>query len=72
MSYVELQSSVKKLSKAEKLGLIQFIVSELARDEGMNIIRDSDAYPVWSPYDAFEAVDVLYQELKKENIVYDE
>jgi hypothetical protein len=71
MSYAELQSSVKELSKIEKLGLIQFIVSELAKEEGINLIKDRDIYPIWSPYEAFEASDILYEALKKEKIIYE-
>lgn len=71
MSYAEIQLSIKKLSRREKLRLIQFIVSELANEEGINLIRDSDSYAVWSPFDAVEAADALYEELKKENIFYD-
>lgn len=71
MSYAELQSSVKQLSRVEKLGLIQFIASELAKEEGINLIKDRDAYPVWSPFDAFEASDILYEALKKEKITYE-
>jgi hypothetical protein len=71
MSYAEIQSSVRKLSRVEKLGLIQFIISELAKEEGINLIKDSDSYPIWSPFDAFEASDILYSELKKEKIYYE-
>ncbi len=71
MSLVELQSSVKILSRVEKLSLIQFIVSELAKEEGSTIFKNGGVYPIWSPYDAFEAADTLYNELKKEKISYE-
>lgn len=71
MSLAELQSSVKTLSRFEKFRLIQFIVSELAIEEGDTILRSDGTYPIWSPHDAFEAADILYNELKKENISYE-
>jgi hypothetical protein len=70
MSGAELQSTVKRLSRVEKLKLIQFIVSELAKQEKTATLKNSETYPIWSPYDAFEAADTLYNELKKENIHY--
>jgi|YNPBryBLVA2012_1023415.scaffolds.fasta_scaffold09060_2 hypothetical protein len=33
--------------------------------------RDSGSYAVWSPFDAFEAADALYAELKKEEVYSD-
>ena len=71
MSLLELQSSVKTLSRVEKLELVQFIVSDLAVEEGATILKNGGKYSIWSPYDAFEAADTLYNELKKENISYE-
>ena len=59
MSLAELQSSVKTLSRFEKLRLIQFIVSELAIEEGDAILKSGGTYPIWSPYDAFEAAEYI-------------
>lgn len=71
MSLTEVQSSVKTLSRFEKLRLIQFIVSELSIEEGDTMLKNGETYPIWSPYNAFEAADTLYNELKKEKISYD-
>lgn len=60
---MRLKSSVQKLSKAKKSG---FVVSEFAKETGINLIHDSESHPVWSPFDAVEASDKLYAELKKE------
>jgi hypothetical protein len=42
---------------------MQFLVSELAAEETDLLKPDLD-YPVWSPYDAFEAANTMLQVLK--------
>ncbi len=71
MQLNELQSVVKKLSRLDQLSLIQFITYELVKKEHSAKIENGKEYPVWSPYDASEAADILLNELKKENIIYD-
>ncbi len=71
MNLNELQSAVKKLSRLDQLSLIQFITYELAKQEHSVIIENGKEYPVWSPYDASEAAAILLDELKKENISYE-
>lgn len=39
---------------------------ELAREEGV-ILEAATQYPLWSPYNAFEAADALLKELKSED-----
>jgi hypothetical protein len=42
---------------------MQFLVIELAKGEGA--VLDAAAYPLWTPYNAFEAANVLLEALKE-------
>ena len=54
MTLNELLPSLQALPRAEKLHLIQMLAADVARDEGTTFSEAATAYPVWSPYDAFE------------------
>lgn len=58
MSLTDLVPVVQALPRADKLQLKQFLVTELAREEGISLITAHD-YPIWSPYDAFDAAATL-------------
>lgn len=63
MSVAELLPALKELPRADKLRIMQSLISELAREEGA--ILDAGAeYPVWSPYDSFQAAIRLSNDLK--------
>ncbi len=63
MISVELLDSLRTLSRGEKLHILQVLVSELAQEEAQ-LLRSEGAYPIWSPYDAYEAADTLLTMLK--------
>jgi len=54
----DLMTALRDLSRADKLRAMQLLVIELAKDENALLLSEGD-YPVWSPYDAFEAAQVL-------------
>jgi hypothetical protein len=66
MSFVEMLPSVRALSRIEKLQLIQLLAEDLARAEESTILMAGQSYPLWSPDRAYEAADVLLQELEAE------
>ncbi|MBI3764475.1 MAG: hypothetical protein HY260_21760 [Chloroflexi bacterium] len=63
MSLTEILPALHELPRVDKLRVIQFLVIELAKDEGVNLLEPNKAYPVWSPYNAFEAASVLLNAL---------
>jgi hypothetical protein len=63
MISAELLHSLCTLSRADKLYLMQFLVSELAQ-EASDLLKPGLAYPMWSPYDAVEATDAMLAVLK--------
>jgi hypothetical protein len=63
MMSIELLNTLRALNRAEKLHVLQVLVSELAQEEA-NLLRPGVTYPVWSPYDAHEAADAMLKLLK--------
>ena len=59
---VQLFPVLRELKRAEKLYVIQFLVSELAQAE-TELIQPGVGYPVGSPYDAFDAAATMRQAL---------
>jgi hypothetical protein len=59
MSLADVLPSVRELSRAEKLQLIQMLAADLAQAEGGAALTPGQTYPVWSPFAAHEAAAVL-------------
>lgn len=64
MSLTELFPDVKLLPRADKLRLMQFLVVELAQEEGVSLFTAGSAYPVWTPLNAFDAAETLMEMLE--------
>lgn len=60
----QLLPSLRSLKRTEKLQVIQFLAGELAHEEDELLTPDVE-YPIWSPYDAYEAADVMLKCLKE-------
>ena len=54
----EILSELHGLSKTDKLQVIQILVADVAREEGVPDLPEGE-YAVWAPYDAFEAAETL-------------
>ncbi|WP_016952505.1 hypothetical protein [Anabaena sp. PCC 7108] len=63
MVSTELLNSLHTLSRADKLYIMQVLISELAQEE-TNLIKPDQSYPVWSPYDAFDAANTMLEVLQ--------
>ena len=63
MSVTELLPTLQKLSRAEKLRVMQFLLSELAREEA-DLLKPGMTSAIWSPYDAFEAAYTMLKALE--------
>ncbi len=59
MPLAELMSQIQTLSKIDKLRLMQFLATELVKEEDVNFFVANQEYPVWSPYNCSEAANVL-------------
>lgn len=63
MSLVELMPVLQTLSRSDKLRLVQLLVTELVEEEGLTPLAGGNAYPLWTPYNAYEASATLLKAL---------
>jgi hypothetical protein len=59
MPLAQLMSQIQELPKIDKLRLMQFLATELVKEENANFFVANQEYPVWSPYNCSEAANVL-------------
>ncbi|MDF5716311.1 MAG: hypothetical protein PUP93_21125 [Rhizonema sp. NSF051] len=59
MSVAELFPTLRNLSRAEKLRVMQFLVQELASEEEALLLQPGATYHVWSPYNSHDAAQKL-------------
>lgn len=67
MVSTELLNTLQSLNRVDKLYIIQVLVSELAQQES-DLIKQEQSYPVWSPYDAFEAAQTMLEALQADKM----
>jgi hypothetical protein len=66
MTLTDILPSLQKLSHFEKVKVIQFLATELTKDEQTSdLLEDGKTYEVWSPYNAFSAEKVLTDMLQQ-------
>lgn len=58
MSIAELFPTLRNLSRAEKLQIMQFLVQELADEEALSL-QPGATYHVWSPFNSHDAASKL-------------
>jgi hypothetical protein len=63
MSLAELIPLVNSLSQSDKLSLFKLLVAQIP-DAELQVIFSASEYPVWSPYDATEAANILMQMIR--------
>jgi hypothetical protein len=66
MTLSELLPALHELPRADKLRAIQVLAADVAREEGDMLASSDAAYPIWSPYDAFEGAATLMRLLDEE------
>jgi len=59
----DLMPTLRNLTRADKLQVIQALLSELAKEEGIQLVSGAE-YPVWSPVNATEAGETLLKMLE--------
>lgn len=59
----ELISTLRGLPRPDKFYIMQLLISELAAQEE-ELLKPGQSYPVWSPYDAFDAADKMLKMLE--------
>lgn len=66
MTIVELLPQLRALPRIEKIRAVQFLIGEIAREESLPPFTNGADYPIWSPYDAFEAATTLHDLLEQD------
>jgi hypothetical protein len=65
MTVTELFPTLRNLPRADKLKVMQFLVTELAQEEEPTL-QSGATYEIWSPFDSHEAAHKLAQLLESE------
>lgn len=65
MSIDEVLVEIQSFSRLEKIRLIQFLASELEREDA-GLIPSDQSYPVWSPDRAFAAAASLLEAIEED------
>jgi hypothetical protein len=68
MSLADLMPTVRELPRADKLRLLHLLITELAHEEGVPLVEEQGPYPVWTPYNAFDAAATLWRTLGQEKV----
>ena len=68
MSLPELIPLVNNLSQADKLSLFKLLATQIP-DPELQVIFSAPEYPIWSPYDAKEAANILMQMIQDDQEV---
>ncbi len=63
MSLTEIIPLVNDLSQPDKLSLFKLLAAQVP-DAELQVIFSASEYPVWSPYDATEAANILMQMIR--------
>ena len=63
MISAELMANLQGLDRTDEFYIVQTLISELAQQEEQ-LLRPGQSYPVWSPYDAFDAADKMLKMLE--------
>ena len=59
MSLPELPPSIRSLTRADKLRLIQLLAADMAREDGIEREVSDQTVPIWSPHEAFQGAATL-------------
>ncbi|AFZ00242.1 hypothetical protein [Calothrix sp. PCC 6303] len=60
MSLTDLIPLVNNLNQSDKLSLFKLLAAQIPHAE-LQVIFSASEYPIWSPYDATEAANILMQ-----------
>ncbi len=63
MAWTDMLLDLKQLDRADKLRVMQFLLIELATEEGV-LLKSEMIYPVWSPYNSYQAAHQMLELLQ--------
>lgn len=65
MTLTEILPELKTLNRSEKMRVVKILIDEIAEEDEV-FLENGASYPVWSPFDSFDAAEKLNQLLKQE------
>ena len=65
MSLTELLNTARTMCRADRIRLVQCLVDDLAREEGISSLEDGNSYPISTPLRAFDAAATMLAALGK-------
>ena len=77
MTISDLLPTVQNLNRGDKLRLMQFLIFDIAKEDGVSLPDVNDflvpnqVYPIWSPFDSGEAANTLLQLLAEDSPAYE-
>ncbi|MCP4698983.1 MAG: hypothetical protein GY862_19345 [Gammaproteobacteria bacterium] len=66
LTWEKLVPALHALPRRNKLWVMQFLLMELAEEEGLDLLTANQAYPVWTPLQADSAAETLLQMLAED------
>jgi hypothetical protein len=66
MSVAELMPTLQNLPREDKLQVLQFLLSDLTQQAGVDLLQSGASYPIWTPFDAYDAARSLQQLLEQD------
>ena len=57
---------MQALPRADRIRLVHLLIGDLACEEGIPLVEGGASYPIWTPYQAFDAAAVLQRALDAE------
>ena len=66
-NWQQLVPALHALPRRDKLRVMQFLLADLAEEEGVDLLVADQAYPVWTPLQADSAAATLLQVLAAED-----
>jgi len=66
IAWKQLLPTLHALSRQDKLRIMQFLLSDLADEEGVDLLVANQAYPIWTPLQADSAAETLLQVLAED------
>ena len=67
MSLSELLTTARTLCRADRIRLVQYLVADLAREEGVTLLEEGTAYSMATPLNAFQAAATMLEALGNQN-----
>ena len=69
MSLIELLPAIHALPRADKLRLMQVLVTEIANEEAIALPPTDMTHTIWTPYDGYDAAATLLHVLNEDQAV---